>query len=341
VLVQGETSIERVEPMAGMRDLAQAVRDLKGRGHRLATELDVAAAALVGRLRSAMPSEELVDVSPLVLAQRGIKDETEVAAIARAAKVADVGHREAREAIRAGRTELDVAARVEYALRAAGHEAIVPVRTLDERGCGVLLMSRDNLRVRGGFGLVMTGRGLGPSMPFGPGRRAIERGDLVMVDIGVTVGGYTADEARTYVVGRPNGVQQALVDLGWRTAEAVIEASRPGRSVRSLFQVGQAVVRAGRPPLIAPGEVTLTGFVGHGVGVEIDEPPVLWPRAEGEIEEGMTLSIEIELLAEEHALAAKVEDTIVVTGDGGQRLTDAPRGLPVCGEGYGETREAG
>ena len=224
-------------------------------------------------------------------------------------------------------------------MRRAGHEGFQPLRHPGSRGGGVFLMSGENLTVRGGHGLVVTGAGLSPAMPYGPSRRVLGPGDLVVVDIGATYAGYTADVSRTFVVGRATERQRALFAVARAAGDAVLDALRAGVAVADLYAVAETVVARGAPPHFAPGSLALPGFVGHGIGLELDEPPVLWPRDEAHLQAGMVLAIEIEVNAPPQGTwcpepvegMVKLEDTVVVRPDGYELLTAIPRELIECG----------
>ncbi|MDY7075314.1 MAG: Xaa-Pro peptidase family protein [Chloroflexota bacterium] len=325
-----EATVARVEPMSGFSSIAEIVAELGLTGGVLGTELDLVSAQIYQRLVEVFPSWSLADVSSLVLSQRMVKDEDEIAVTRHAAVIADAGHSAASQVIAPGLSELALAAEVEAAIRRAGHEGFQPLRHPEARGAGVLLMSGEHLSVRGGHGLVVTGTGLGPAMPYGPSRRVLQTGDLVVVDIGSTHTGYTADESRTFVVGPATEPQQALFAVARAAEDAVFEALRPGVPIADLYPIAEAVVAQGTPPHLTPGSLTLPGFVGHGIGLEIDEPPVLWPREETHLQAGMILAIEVEVSAPAQGTMVKLEDTIVVRSDGYELLTRTPRKLIEC-----------
>lgn len=326
-----EVSVERVEDMRGFASITEVFAELGLASGALGTELDVIPANLCQRLEEAFPAWEIVDVSPVVLEQRAVKDEDELIATRRAATTADLGHKIVPQVAGAGMSELALAARVERAMRLAGHEGYQPLRHPGARGGGVLLMSGENLSVRGGHGLVVTGTGLSPATPYGPSRRELEPGDLVVVDIGSTCGGYTADESRTFVIGQATDAQRQLFAVAQAAEEAVLERLHPGAPVAKLYAAAEAVVDGGAAPLFAPGGLALPGFVGHGIGLELDEPPLLWPRDEARLREGMVLAIEIEVSAPAQSTMVKLEDTVAVRPDGHEMLTHAPRELVECG----------
>jgi Xaa-Pro aminopeptidase len=322
-----EATITRVEPMNGLTGVAALLAELGLTGGVLGTELDVISAQRYRRLMQVFSTWELADISPLILAQRAIKDEEEIAATRRAAGIADAGHRIVPQVAAPGMSELALAAEVEAAMRRAGHEGYQSLRHSNARGGGVLVISGENQTVRGGYGLVVTGAGQSPGTPYGPSRRTLQPGDLVTVDTGTTGDSYTGDESRAYVLGRATARQRALFAATLAAQNAVFEALRPGVSIAALYAAAEAVIDRGLPPHFAPGSLTLPGFVGHGVGLELDEPPVLWPREEVYLQTGMVLAIEVEVSAPAQGMMLKLEDTIVVRPDGYELLTGAPREL--------------
>ncbi|MGD9028842.1 MAG: Xaa-Pro peptidase family protein [Anaerolineae bacterium] len=325
-----EATVDRVESASGFSTVTNTLAELGVEGGVLGIALDVTSAQLYRRLKAAFAEWELVDISSFVLDQRTVKDADEIATTRRAAAIADVGHCALPRAAAPGVTELELAAEVERAIRLAGHEAFQPLRQPGARGGGVLLASGENLAVRGGHGLVVTGAGLSPGAPYGASRRELRQGDLIVLDIGSTCGGYTADESRTFVLGQPTDAQQALFDVTYAAEGAVLDSLRPGVPVADVHEAARAVVARGAPPVFAPGALTLPGFVGHGIGLELDEPPVLWPRAETRLQEGMVLAIEVEVSAPGQSLMTKLEDTVVIRSDGCEILTHAPRELIQC-----------
>jgi Xaa-Pro aminopeptidase len=332
---QREATVERVEPMQGLSSIAEAVAQLGLGGGALGTEFDVVSAQLCRRVEEAFAGWELADVSPLVLDQRSVKDEDEIVAIRRAAAAADAGHEALPRTAVPGVSELELAAEVEKAMRLAGHEGYQALRHPGARGGGVLLMSGRNLRVRGGHGLVITGSGLSVGSPYGASRRLLRDGDLIVLDIGATCQAYTADESRTFVVGEPTPAQEALYAVVREAEEAVLGALQPGVPVDEVYAAAEEVVDRGAPPYFPAGSLVLPGFVGHGIGLELDEPPVLWPRDQSQLLDGMVLAVEIEVSVAgadtQHpglgGAMIKLEDTAVVRSDGFEVLTAAPREL--------------
>ena len=322
-----EAAIGRIEQGSSLTSLANELADGGLTAGTLGLELDVMPTNLFLKVKEAFTGWDPVDISPLVMRQRMIKDELELQHIQLASAIADAGHQALPQALKPGMTELALVAEVEAAVRRAGHEGYQSLRRPGARGGGMLLASGEHLTVRGGHGLVVTGAGLSPGTPYGASTRQIQPGDLIVLDIGSTFMGYTGDESRTYVLGPASGEQQALFDTALAAEQAVFAELRPGMPVANVYAAAEAVVALGASPHFSPGELTLPGFVGHGIGLELDEPPVIWDREGSSLAEGMVLAVEVEVSAPSAGLMAKIEDTVVVEAGGPRILTSAARRL--------------
>jgi Xaa-Pro aminopeptidase len=147
-----------------------------------------------------------------------------------------------------------------------------------------------------------------------------------MVDVAAVSGGYYSDQARTYSVGPASERARAQFRVACAVQSAMLAALRPGVTPAQLYAVGEEVVSQAHPPYFAAGELSLPGFAGHGLGLESDEPPVIWPRATEPLQAGMVLAIEIEVVSPDLG-TIKLEDTAIVTGGEPEIPTLAPREL--------------
>jgi Xaa-Pro aminopeptidase len=227
------------------------------------------------------------------------KDDAELAAIRAASEIADAVSRELRELDLAGRTENEVVAEIEYRMRRAGGEG-----TAFET-------------------IVASGPNSGQP-PYRAGHRELAAGDPVVLDFGCVVDGYLSDQTRTVVVGGdpPDGfvdVHETVMEA----SEAAVDAVAPGVPAHAVDAAARAVVEdAGH------GE-EFPHLTGHGVGLDIHEPPFLvggsylegWNHVE--LEPGMVFSVEPAVYTDRFGV--RVEDLVVVTDDGAERLNDSPR----------------
>jgi len=301
-----------------------------GAGARVGTEFDLLTLAHARRLEEALHGRELVDITPEVLHQRLAKDAAETDAIRKACAAVHAGHEAVLARLKPGLSELELSAHVEAAQRLAGHEGMIFLRTADPvmgRGC---LGSGPNLRETSGTVYTLTGVGLSSAVPVGASRRVIQAGDLVLVDLPACVEGYHADQSRTYAVGR---APERAVDLFGRlreVADCLIARVRPGMSCGEM--VGLAFSRAEELGLAESfmrfQRGTKAHFIGHGIGLEVNEVPLLTWNSEIVLPPGAVLALEMHVM-EPEGITVKLEDTLHLTDDGLQLLTLSPRELTV------------
>lgn len=237
--------------------------------------------------------------TPVLREGRMIKDAEEIAELRRAGDAIDAVHRRVPEWLRAGRTEREVAADIAEAIVAEGH------RTVE---------------------FVIVGSGPNGADPHHEvSDRMIEQGDVVVVDIGGAVpSGYNSDSTRTYVVGSPDPEAAERIAVLVRAQQAAVDAVRPGATAAQVDAAARDVLaEAGL------GEAFLHR-TGHGIGVSVHEEPYIAPGNDLVLREGMAFSIEPGIYFA-GAWGARIEDIVVVTADGGERLNVAPHELVSVG----------
>jgi len=168
------------------------------------------------------------------------------------------------------------------------------------------------------------GKGISLLNPQGPGKRRILRGEPVLVDFGGVYNGYTADETRIFSIGSlPQKLEDAHL-AAIQVEEGVLAALRPGRTGREAFELSEEVGRRlGYADWLGGPVGSKCGFVGHGVGLELDEYPVIGPL-DHRIEPGMTIAVEPKMIYPGEGVVG-VEDTVLTTSGACERLTELPR----------------
>jgi len=187
------------------------------KGSVIGMELDILPVNGWRQWQDRMSDWTIEDVTPLILGQRQIKDGKEIENIRRACRVMDLGHDLIRATLKAGMTELEVAAAIEDVHRREGHAGIYFMRHPDFFMARGLCASGPNLMRLSGPAFSLSGVGLDAAVPAGPSRRVIRPGDAVLIDIPVLVEGYHVDMARTYTAGaadrRRRELHRQLEDL--------------------------------------------------------------------------------------------------------------------------------
>ncbi|MFA7060176.1 MAG: Xaa-Pro peptidase family protein [Pedobacter sp.] len=161
------------------------------------------------------------------------------------------------------------------------------------------------------------------AMPHGrASEKKIRSGELVTIDFGAVRHGYHSDETVTVAVGQPDDRSREIYGIVKGAHDTAIAAVRPGMTCRELDTMAREFIRGhGYGDFFGHG-------LGHGVGLEIHEKPVLSPRSETIIEKGMVFTIEPGIYIPGFG-GVRIEDTVVVTSDGCQLLTQVPKELMI------------
>jgi len=303
-----------------------------GEAARVGLTLDTLSYNTVQRLQPLFPKAEMVDLAWDIRCLRMVKSPEEIALMARGGEILAGMAESIREHFRPGITELELSAALEYAFRRQGNEMLIRCRRegVEIAGSGVCAAGRNTLAGTK-FEGVCGGVGLSAAVPFGVTADPIPPDTPILLDYGRVLEGYHIDQTRMACWGEPAMKVWRAFDAMLEVEEAVFAALRPGVTWEETYQV--AVDRAAGLGY-AEGFMGLGSeqvkFVGHGVGLELDEPPILAPRMPHPLEAGMTLAVEPKVALPGLGVVG-IEDTVVIRESGIERLTSCPREMVIVG----------
>jgi Xaa-Pro aminopeptidase len=288
-IVKSSPAVAAVEWLAAQRGVKFAGFDP---ARTTVAELARWKAALPARLRrgffSALPA-------PLVEPLRGVKDEDELAMMAEAALAGCKLFEHILSFIRPGLKEVEVAAELEHRARLLGAEG----------------MSFETIVASGVRSALPHGRATGARLP---------RRGFVTLDFGVILKGYCSDMSRTVFLGKPRAKERNAYQAVLEAQEAGVAAVSSGASCGEVDEAARSVLRR------AGLAEAFTHSTGHGVGLEIHEPPRIGAGQTARLLAGMVVTIEPGVyLAGQFGI--RIEDMVVVTRTGGRVLTPAPKAL--------------
>jgi Xaa-Pro dipeptidase len=297
-------------------------------GGRIGVELDILTAEQFLGIKKRFPACDLLNISSLVLEQRKTKSDGEIERIREACQAINAGHEAVLASLRDGITELELAAAVENAHRLAGHEGTFFIRQPDFFMSRGPIASGPNLFRISGVVYTITGVGLSPAVPAGPSQRIINAGDIVIVDIPTLVNGYHADQTRTYCVGKAGKGIHSLYDDLQEIADQLIENIRPGMACQDIYRMAiKKAADLGRQDQFQHfGGGKRSRLIGHGIGLELNEPPIPSAYDLSPVEEGFVIALDLHMLDEVLGVV-KLEDMILIKGTGNEILTTSPRKL--------------
>ncbi len=240
-------------------------------------------------LRAAAPSVRMRAIDEQLSAQRAIKSSEEIEAIREAARITESALDAVFAQIRKGMTEIELRNRFHIALLQAGSEGF-------------------------GFDSLVVSGPRGALQHAAPSDRVVKPGDPILFDVGARCRGYTADITRTVVLGPPSEAFLQIYDVVREANAAARDAAGPGVLAEDVDRAAREVItRAGY------GETFIHG-TGHGLGLEVHEPPRIARGNRTILRPGMVFTIEPGIYLTEH-FGARIEDDVAVTEHGIDRLT--------------------
>jgi Xaa-Pro dipeptidase len=312
-----------------LENIAMQIFPAAGDGNRrIGVEPDILTAEQFESFRKVFPEMNFINVSPIILEQRKSKEPLEIEKIRQACDAVHQGHEAVLAVLKEGITELELAAAVENAHRLAGHEGIFFIRQPDFFMSRGPITSGPNLFRNSGVVYTITGVGLSPAVPAGPSRRSIEKGDIVVVDIPTLVEGYHADQTRTYCLGRAGDPIRAMYADLKAIADDLIAQIRPGMTCREIYRMAlEKAASLGRQQQFQSfGQGRRSRLIGHGIGLELNEPPIPSEYDVSPVEENYVIALDLHMLDEALGVV-KLEDMILIGKEGNEILTKSPRVL--------------
>ncbi len=287
-------------------------------------ELDVLPAASYLRYARRLPGVELADCSGALRRVRAIKSAYELERIRVACEqVAHIGEWMARHA-RAGMTEVELAAEIERELRLAGHQGVIRFRSFNNELFYGAVLAGPSGAVPGASETPVVGPGPNLAVSKGASSRPIQRGEPILIDLAGAHDGYLSDQTRMFSLGPVEARFAETHDLAVEVLHGVAAAAKPGVTGAALYELAPELA-GGREGFMGAGEERVT-FVGHGIGLEIDELPLLARGWDEPLEAGMVFALEPKFVFPGEA-AVGIENSYLVTRTGAEALTTAPEEL--------------
>lgn len=291
---------------------------------RLGLELDILPAALYLRFAGLFSGAEIVDISTAAREVRQFKSTYELELLGQAARMVDEMNRRVPELLEEGKEELALAAEVEALLRKLGHQGVTRMRGFNQEMFYGHILSGESGGVASFLDSPTGGMGLSPVQPQSAGRKKLSRNEPITVDYAGIYQGYTVDQTRLYSIGPlPERLVYAF-NVALEVQARVCELLQPGRSGNEIFEVAAAVAaRAGLAEYFMGFGDTQAKFVGHGVGLEFDEFPVLAKGSPHLLAENYVVAVEPKFIFPGLGVVG-VENTWLVTKDGPWKISLTP-----------------
>jgi Xaa-Pro dipeptidase len=293
----------------------------------IATEFDVLPVQQFQRLEAALHDAAWMDGSMLVRETRMIKDTYEISRIQEAARIIDIALEHAIANVREGMTEFALMSLIETTLRQYGHLGLMRMRGYNQEIVTGMVGSGAAAAEPTYFDGPAGGRGLSPASPQSSSRKQIELNEPILIDIGCCIDGYVIDQTRTVVVG---GLDDQLTHA-YHISESILRSTevllRPGTMCDELYVLAvEQAAEAGLSEFFMGFGADQVKFLGHGIGLEIDELPILAKGFKLPLEAGMVIAIEPKFTFPGRGVVG-IENSYLITAQGYTKLTCSREGI--------------
>lgn len=284
-------------------------------------ELDVLPAQQYIGFQRLFTGAQLVDVSHGIRMIRAVKSPYEIDCIKAAARRADQVAASVPGLLKAGMTEVELAGQVESVARKLGHQGIVRMRLWGNELFYGHLMAGASAATPSYLASPTGGDGVHPSIAQGPGFGVLKPNEPILVDYVFAYRGYLADHTRIFSMGPlPEDLYRAhmaMLDL----QETLKTAALPGTPAGHIYDLAiEQVRKSGYASYFMGHGERRVRFVGHGIGIELDEYPFLAKKQALPLEEGMVVALEPKLVIPGKGVVG-IENSHVVTAKGLEQLT--------------------
>jgi len=318
-----ESGLKEIVPFSTMKDIPSSLADYGyPQPKRIGMELDVLPVNFLERYRKVFPQGEFRDATPIIRKVRMIKTQYEINIMRDAACQVDKVCRRAREIIREGMTDMELAAELEFTARSAGHQGLLRMRAFNAELFYAHVFSGADSAVPAYMDTPLGG--VGPSPAFGQGAsyKKIRRNEPIIVDFAGCLDGYMVDQTRVFAIGGiSDRMKKGYEDMLMVQERMIILAENRANWGEIYEECLALAVDQGYADSFMGNKGAQVSFIGHGIGIEIDEYPFL---ARGfkdmALEPGMVFAFEPKVVFPGEG-AVGIENTFYLTDQGLKMLT--------------------
>ena len=311
-----------VTPIKNDKEIKKILFDkhiLKGKA---GLELDVVPVSIFERLKRVIGFERYADISEPIKEVRAIKSPFELAQIHKSGEMLSHVFARARGEVREGRTELEIDATLVAEGRRIGHQGFLRMRGLNQEMMTLTVQAGYTGAISTMLDGPITGTGVTPAVPQGSSFKKVERGIPVTIDYGGGYNGYITDETRSFVVGELKEVFRKPYETARSIIEDVMAHGKAGIDCTDIFSRAYEIAKRARLEhnFLGHGDGKVA-FIGHGLGLEINELPIITARHSRILKEGMVFAFEPKFVLPPYG-AIGIEVDFIVRANGLERVTE-------------------
>jgi len=321
-----ESVLSNIEPMNGYRDAAAVYSSIPDEVY---LEVEYLPLAMLDRLRKYFPFKTWKSLDMQIAMTRAVKSEWELQFMKQAGEIhGRILEEKVTDILRAGISEADLAAELYLLMVKEGHHGVARFAMHDTEVAVAQLGFGESSLIPTNFDGPGGNRGLSAAVPsLGSRERLLKRGDLVFIDMALGVNGYHSDKTMTYMFG------ESLADEAIEAQKQCIEVQNmiadlliPGNIPEVIYEtVMESVSNEFQKDFMGYGNRQVK-FLGHGIGLTVDELPVIAKGFKLPLQGNMVFAIEPKKGIKDVGMVG-IENTFIVTPDGGQNITGNNPGL--------------
>jgi Xaa-Pro dipeptidase len=317
-----ESSLSEIVSFKSPKQLPELIKEHGGTITRtIGIEMDVLPALDFLRYQKIFSGSEFLNSSPGLMRCRMKKTPFEIEQIKAACLIAEKMFQAGRHLLRPGISEIEFAAVLDVEARKRGHEGIVRIRGLNVEAYTWHVLAGGSGHSVSDLDTPSSGRGLSPAFPNGASARKIKTHEPIMVDFPICYNGYLADQTRMFCIGELPDKFRKAYEFCLEVEKQTIENARPGVNCEDLYLLGKKMAQERG---YEQGYLGLDGkksvFVGHGLGLEVNETPVFGLGQKYALETGVVVAVEPKVVFP-HEGVVGTENMYHITDDGYEKLT--------------------
>ncbi len=287
---------------------------------RLLVENDVLPFSTVSRLQAATEMPELMNVSSEMRRIRSIKSEYELAQTRECARIHANVYKKIPQIYRAGMTDIEFQIELEREMRLAGSIGIFRAFGENMEIFMGSILAGDNAQTASPYDFALGGQGLSPFLPIGANGTPFAKGTTFMVDMAGNFRPWMSDISRTFAIGSVPEIAHKAHRVSKEIHNAVTAVAKNGTPCADLYLLAERIVKENELDAYFMGTTQQAKFIGHGVGLEINEPPVLTPRSRDVLQTGMVIAVEPKFVLPGIG-AVGIENTYIINDNGVENIT--------------------
>lgn len=286
-------------------------------------EMDALPYSTITRLQAVFPGAESYTASPIVAAARSVKTPLEISMMERSGVIHTAVYHKIPSLFSPGMTDFELDVAIEHLSRLEGCLGQFRIAGKSMEFFMGNVLTGENADAPSPYDFALGGKGMDSSLPVGASGEEIKPGTTVSVDVNGDYTGYMTDMTRVFSYGDIPSEAKAAHECSLAIHREFRRMAVPGTKASDIYEMAARLAREAGFERYFMGHRQKAGFCGHGVGIEINETPVIAPRSRDILQTGNAIAMEPKFVIP-HVGAVGIENTYIVTPEGARCITNAP-----------------